>query len=111
MGTSRSPEQGWRVSVDIFSGRPNPSWAIAESVGRRLASEWQALPVWTGKRPAAPPLGYRGIRVAAPDGRVWLAFEGIVSLDGDEVRKDASRSFERSVIKSAPAGTLPEIAI
>ena len=110
MATSKSPEHDWTVSVEVFSGRPNPSWSIEASVGRRLEREWTSLPRWTGRQSTPPPLGYRGSRLAAPDGRVWLAFDGVVRFD-DEVRKDTGRSFERTIIDSAPKGTLPEIAI
>ena len=54
------------VELDIFSGRPNPTWHLSAVQGARLAAMLQALPVTSA---AAPPdvLGYRGFIVCMAD--------------------------------------------
>ena len=107
MVTSRSTEEsGWIASASVFSGRPDPTWPVPPALGARLADLWDRLPAWVGERPVPPALGYRGCRLTAPDGRVWSAFQELVTLVA-EGRRDDVREFERSLIASAPAGTLP----
>ena len=82
-------------------------WAIPAALGRRLEELWERLPPWTGVRPPTPPpLGYRGCRLEAPDGRMWTAY-GEQVASGLERRRDADREFEGSLIGSAPPGFLP----
>ena len=107
MGTSRLREEStWVASASVFSGRPNPTWAVPATLGERLAELWARLPAWIGERPQPAPLGYRGCGVAAPDGRVWEAFGELVAL-GADARRDAAHEFERTLRESAPPGTLP----
>lgn len=109
MGTSRSGDpEGWAAGASVFSGRPDPRWSVSPELGERLAGLWDGLPAWTGQRPAPPPLGYRGCRLEAPDGRGWTAFGQLVEKEG-EARRDAAQDFERALIASAPPGTLPPI--
>ena len=110
MDTSRSPE--WSARTLLFSGRPDPTWSVAESVATELQALWSALGPWSGAPPAGPPLGYRGCVLRAPDGREWRAFGGAVTLatlEGAEVRSDAERAFERRLLDSAPSGLLPPL--
>jgi hypothetical protein len=72
----------FRVTIDMFSGRPNPSWEIAGDEASQLVAKLRDLraprPELAAK--AAPPgLGYRGIVV----GR----------LSGDETVPDEVRAF------------------
>src|SRR5215472_9226102 len=108
MGTSRSDEatEGWVAGASVFSGRPDPTWPVPAALGTCLAGLWERLPAWSGDRPAPPPLGYRGCHLSAPDGRVWNAFQERVTLGPDD-RRDADREFERTLLASAPPGSLP----
>jgi hypothetical protein len=48
--------------------------------------------------------------VRDPGGRTWTAFHELVTLSSEgssETRRDDDRRFERTVLASAPAGTLP----
>src|SRR5215204_2935021 len=90
MATSRSPE--WNARALLFSGRPDPTWPVPESVVNELYALWSALGPRSGAPPAAPLLGYRGCVLRAPDGREWRAFGGAVTLttpEGVDVRSDA----------------------
>jgi hypothetical protein len=103
MGISRSPEEShWIGGALVYSGRRDPAWPVPPEVGDRLARLWDRLPPWSGVLPLPPPLGYRGCRLIAPDGRAWTAFRDLVTLEADG-RRDGERDFERSLVASAPA--------
>ncbi len=53
-----------KVEIDIYSGRPNPSWELTEQEGRELRARLQALPA-TAASELPDKLGYRGLRIAA----------------------------------------------
>ena len=60
----------------------------------------------TNERASPPALGYRGCFVRDPEGRTWTVYRELVTLSS-ETRRDDERRFERRVLASAPAGTLP----
>jgi hypothetical protein len=109
MATSRSTsESGWIAGAFVFSGRPDPTWPISSDVAEELVAIWESL-VPTDDLPTTPTLGYRGCFVRDPAG-TWTAFHELVTLSserGAETRRDDNRRFERTVLASAPAGTLP----
>jgi len=87
------------VEMDIFSGRPNPSWELAPEQMQELqqkvsALRWQNVParVFDG-------LGYRGLIVRYPDDPasfLKVGF-GLVLRSDDRVTTayDEGRAFER----------------
>lgn len=90
-----------RVELDIFSGRPNPTWELSQEQGRELRERIARLPrVQDGAFPE--PLGYRGITAALPgaDGgeeRIRL-FGGAVRVETSGATwflNDADRQLER----------------
>src|SRR5215208_3687731 len=87
MATSGSPE--WTARALLFSGRPDPTWPVPESAATEVHALWAALDPWSGAPSAAPPLGYRGCILRAPDGREWMAFGGAVTLTRPEGYIDA----------------------
>jgi hypothetical protein len=108
MGTSRSGD--WLAQALVFSGRPDPAWVVPGSTVEQLLGLWAELPSGPGRRPDPPPLGYRGSLLRAPDGRTWRSFGGSVTLEDGrltQVRDDPGRRFERLLLATAPAGTLP----
>lgn len=108
MDTSRSTD--WLAKALVLSGRPDPTWAVPGSVVEELLRLWAELPSSTGRAPSPPPLGYRGCLLQAPDGRTWESFGGEVTLnDGHttQTRGDPGRRFERLLLVTAPANTLP----
>jgi hypothetical protein len=110
MATSRSPEEEWTASVDLFSGRPNPTWVVPAGLAQELVELCSGLPP-TAAPPGGPPaLGYRGCALRAPDGRVWRAQGGVVCVPGaprSQVRRDDGRVWERRLLGTAPEGALP----
>jgi hypothetical protein len=113
------PSASWRAGALLYSGRPDPVWAVPAQQAAALIVVWNELPpsrMWS-----EPPsrLGYRGCWLEAPDGRRWIAHNRSVGLFGPsqrrgrrgftpqptEVRFDEQRQFERAVLATAPPGT------
>jgi len=110
----------WRAGALVYSGRPDPTWAVDEGRANELLGLWHQLA--RGSEWLDPParLGYRGCWLERSDGARWEARDGSVAQFGsgrqtresrpappgsrapDEVRRDAARAFERAVLASAP---------
>ena len=74
-----------RVTLNVFSGRPNPTWLLSEQEEEELAAKLQALEELTVQRPSGiyGGLGYRGFAVTRgpdhPQGALSVrVHEGIV---------------------------------
>jgi len=94
----------------VFSGRPDPTWAVPAHVATRLERLWESLEPWTGEVPASPALGYRGCALRDAKGREWVAYAGVVMLHVSgrhEARQDNGRAFEKLLLASAPARMIP----
>lgn len=105
--SSTNGDDAWTVEARVYSGRPDPTWTVPARTGEAVAARWERLPARDGPLSPAPPLGYRGMALRAPDGREWTAFGRFVTHDG-ATRDDAERATERSLIASAPHGVLPD---
>ena len=93
----------------LYSGRPDPQWAVSDDQVERLAGIWTTLTP-TATRAAASKLGYRGVELHLDDGESYLAdASGVTrSREGSsETRADPGRAFERGIIDTAPPGTIP----
>jgi hypothetical protein len=115
---SESPPPRCEVELDIFSGRPNPTWTLsaeqAETLMRRLASLPPASP-----RELSGNLGYRGFMVQCSEGagsRLIRVQKGIVELAQGaktDYAEDKDRELERWLLNSGKShlpGELLQIA-
>lgn len=96
----------------VFSGRPDPVWEISDAELRDLERLWNELPQVAGQVAGdpTPALGYRGCRILWEGREEFLARGGIVTRERRGVvehRRDAARTFERAVLRTAPQGLLP----
>lgn len=112
MGTSKSIDRAGKYvgGASIFSGRPDPTWAISPDDAERLRSLWDSMEPCGGALPLAPVLGYRGCFLRDSFEREWCAFGGFVTLKAatsSESRKDNNREFEALLLSSAPEGAIP----
>jgi hypothetical protein len=109
MVTSKSGEreQPCTGSAAIYSGRRDPEWEVPDEAARRLRELWDSLEPARRAAPNAPALGYRGCTLNCPLHGRWFALSGVVSKD-KEHRRDADRSFERTLLQTAPKGSLPD---
>ena len=74
---------------------------------------WETLGPWDGSLPEVPALGYRGAFLHDETDRTWQTYGGAVTLEEPgraTTRRDQNRAFERLILSSAPAGTLPDWA-
>jgi len=104
------------VTLDVYSGRPNPTWSLAEGMTVEFLRRLHAL---DGSK-AAPRefenLGYRAVSVELQDetkGTVVVkASRGIVTLDRAGQRfhyVDAGRQFELWLVNTGAAHLTPDI--
>lgn len=95
-------KQKWLVGAKLFSGRPDPVWAISRGTACKLLRLWRQLARYRGAKPTPPALGYRGCFVEEHlSNRRWEAYGGVVLL-GAETRNDPDRSFEETLLNTAP---------
>ena len=89
------------VTIDLYSGRPNPWWVLssreADECRRRLA----ALPEGQRSPVAEPGMGYRGCVLQA-GGREVRLYGGGASAGGG-FRDDPARAFESWVLATGEA--------
>jgi hypothetical protein len=94
------------VVLDVYSGRPNPTWRLAPAGTQALAAQVAALPA-TEPVSLPEPLGYRGFGVwwieLESESTVHVdAFRGVVvEYAGDAViyRADPQRQVERWLLE------------
>lgn len=104
---------GWTAGASIWSGRPDPAWAVSAPDAKAVLAIWGALPTIEDVALAPTRLGYRGCWLRAPDGRRWTAEIDKVVMTEDagsgltHARRDAAGAFERLILATAPAGLLP----
>lgn len=114
MATSKSRNNAhhWIAGAYLYSGRRDPSWNVSERMVKQLMALWESLPTAGEQKEVRPGgLGYRGSFLRENDKQEWMAFNGLVSLRTGavmQVRKDAARKFEKTVLSSAPEGLLPK---
>jgi hypothetical protein len=99
------------VELDVFSGRPNPSWVLSASDAREVQGRLADLPVAGGKLPDAK-LGYRGFYLTVQDchgvaDRVQVT-SGLVERGG-QVFQDARGAEDRLIELAGDQGYAPLI--
>jgi hypothetical protein len=77
-----------RITLDIFSGRPNPSWEVDDAEAAEILSEAQGAEDLVGGEDGGDgKLGFRGLIVEAGGDRVrGLGLPGRFRLSGDDPR-------------------------
>jgi hypothetical protein len=104
------------VTLDVYSGRPNPTWSLAEGMRVEFLRRIHAL---EGSK-AAPPdfenLGYRAVSAELQDETkdtvIVKASRGIVTLDRAGQRfhyLDIDRQFELWLVNTGAAHLAPDI--
>jgi hypothetical protein len=99
------------VSVDLFSGRENPSWALPAEEARRVREALQTLPAGTRPLPDVG-LGYRGFTVVWEDGARATVYRNVVEYTarGQTVLlEDSERGLEKRLLAGAKGHLAPEL--
>lgn len=98
-------------SLQIYSGRPNPVWDVPVETGIALENIWELLAPYTGVSHKHTRLGYSGCKMLVENGIEFLAFNGIVTRYQSgkvELRADQNRTFEKTILNTAPPGIIPD---
>ncbi len=92
------------VELDIFSGRPNPSWPLSDEQIQTFADRVTSLEVVASGTLQAP-LGYRGFIVhlgGGPEGSTEVTVQfGVVQVNGPDGvtwARDPDRALERLLL-------------
>jgi hypothetical protein len=94
----------------LFTGRPDPTWPVSAGVARELEALWKTLTLVSEGPPSTATLGYRGCSLADRKGPTYYAHQGVVTLvegGSSESRRDPERTFESTLLASAPEGAIP----
>jgi hypothetical protein len=75
------------VTLEVFSGRPNPSWTLSTDEEQELARRLQGLSPSVASL-AEGDLGYRGFRIVNSSRRAQLPSEVVVTKGVVAVRND-----------------------
>ena len=112
------------IELDVFSGRPNPSWTLTPAQGVKLRQQLRAvhdLPKSHKRGPPAEPglgsglgsgLGYRGLILRIAVGsttETWRVGQGAAEFDGQSYPDDGRR-IEIYVLDTMPPDLRSEFA-
>jgi hypothetical protein len=106
-GAAPEPAQ---VELDIFSGRPNPTWKLSEEETSQLLGLLGNLPSTETQRPE-PGLGYRGFVVSFRDSTARI-YGGTVERsvgESSEFFADKDRALERWLVKNSGSRLSPDL--
>jgi hypothetical protein len=112
-----TPQPQVTATLGIYSGRPDPSWALTDAEASLVIEAISSLPVRVGEPPPGG-LGYHGftlvIRRPGLADETVVAFQGTIAPPGvgsREYRVDEGRTVERLVLDAGRAHLTPaEIA-
>lgn len=115
-GTPSAAPAPATVEVGLFSGRPDPSFALTPEQTATLDALLATLPTRTAV-PVTGGLGYHGFTLTRPSPgpgsgpNVLVAYRGQVAAPGTgprEVRIDAARNVEVTLLNDVRASLAPE---
>ncbi len=113
--SASTPQSAANVTVEVYSGRPDPTWALDDASLKALRERVNALKAAAPDTPAFEGLGYRGIRVAMPGAdalRSVSVSRGIVTIErGTEKSRfvDSGRELELWLVKSGEKTLTPTL--
>jgi hypothetical protein len=90
------------VELDLFSGRPNPTWELDDRSAQQLEPLIEGLPPTHVPASEPPGLGYRGFRVSAGDRSYRVLGTHVAVAPGDH-RADRHRAVETFLLDHVPA--------
>lgn len=103
------------VTLEVYSGRPDPTWSLDDALIKTLRERVAALKAAAPDTPAYEGLGYRGIRVAMTGSdplRAVAASRGIVTVErGTEKLRlvDSGRAIELWLVRSGEKTLTPTL--
>jgi hypothetical protein len=104
------------VTLDVYSGRPNPTWTLSGAVAAELLARLQGLEASEVSTPEFDGLGYRAVRAELQEQAkcvaVLSAWRGVVTVEqaGQRFRyADTNRQFELWLVDSGTGHVPPEV--
>jgi hypothetical protein len=104
------------VTLDVFSGRPNPTWSLSEPTTVEFSRRLHALEASKVDAPEFDDLGYRAVGAQFQDQMkgvvVVKASRGLVTLDqaGQRFRYiDPGRQFELWLVNTGAGHVTPDV--
>ena len=104
------------VTLDVYSGKPNPSWPLAATTVDELAQRIDALSTKAADTPEFDGLGYRSVRAVMKTGDgnevTVTASRGTISVDKAGQRHrfaDSGRAFELWLVNTGSGQLKPEL--
>jgi hypothetical protein len=89
------------VTMNIYSGRPDPNWTLADGELATLLARIDAAPEASGKSaPATAVLGYRGLSVTFSGGAQVEIAAGRIEIGGGPALRDDARALERWLVET-----------
>lgn len=96
----------YNITVLVFSGRKNPSWEVKADRLKEAFAFFEAAEMSADHSPAEMLLGYNGLQVEKGN-KLWHVVNGRIFYKLNDqtvlVKKDEKGSFEKMLLKSAPA--------
>jgi hypothetical protein len=97
------------VTLDVFSGVPNPTWAITPQQAADLLGMWDRLDE-TAAVDYSGDLGYRGVIVGFADGsRIWVSHRVAAEESTATARSDVDGSLEAWIVTTGQATLDPAL--
>ncbi len=88
------------VTLNVFSGRTNPTWELANTEAEYLLLQVQELSVPATRRPKIPDLGYRGMTVSCEARAEIHVFGGVITSEAN-MWLDSERGLEKWLLSTA----------
>ena len=107
--TPPGPADEVRVTLGMYSGRPDPTWTLTGAEAAAVERAIEALPELAGTPPEGG-LGYHGFTLTSL-GRTITAYLGIVTAGGGGpgvIRSDPERTVERLLLELGRTRLTPE---
>ena len=105
-----------RVTLNVFSGRPNPSWLLSENDDAQLTERLASLQILTEKRPSGifGGLGYRGFSISRESDHAFgpmalTVHEGIADRQIAGPNMVDTTGMEEWLAEQAAAHVAPEV--
>lgn len=90
-----------RVTMNIYSGRPDPAWRLSDGELATLLARLDAAPEARDKpAPTTAALGYRGLSVTFSGGAQVEIGAGRIEIGGGATLRDESRALERWLVET-----------
>lgn len=105
-------QKEWLCKAKLDFEDKQPIWKLEKTKASKLLELWNTLKTSLEPTQIKPAyIGYQGTFLKSSDNSEWHIFNNTVTRINNntlETRIDKNRFFEKTILKSAPRGTLPD---